>query len=187
MTETVDPGDVNSTAAQWLALRHEFDAPPPTISGSGPESAAARAAIAAAKAATDQLKGDVGQTAGTAQSGAGAYQAQETKAADGLKPNDVSSMMKDMIGDATSIFGTFPQSFGVLTALAGSSAGVIGSLTGAVTSAEKAGGGNSNNTNPEDARNPLLLDPDPDAHTASAAPAAAAHQEPDIQTKGKAR
>jgi hypothetical protein len=33
----------------------------------------------------------------------------------------------------------------------------------------------------------LLLDPDPDAHTASAAPAAAAHQEPDIQTKGKAR
>jgi hypothetical protein len=190
MTETVDPGDVNSTAAQWLALRHEFDAPPPNISGNGPESAAARAAIAAAKAATDQLKGGVEQTAGTAQSGASAYQAQEAKSADTLmKPTDISSMMKDLIGDATSLFGTFPQSFGVLTGLAGSSAGVIGSLTGAVTSAEKAGGQqNSNNTNPEDSHNPLLLDPvDPDAHTTSAAPAAAHQSEPDIQTKGKAR
>lgn len=160
----VDPNEVNGAAAQWYELVPHFDTPPPNITGSGPESLAAQEAIAAAQAATGNLQQGLAQTAGTAQSAAGAYQSQEGQSAGGMKMGDVTGVLGDLEGIGTGLFGVVPQVLGAATGLVGSGAGVIGSLTGAATSLAKQGQGqqgeghqghdhqqeNSNDTNPED-------------------------------------
>jgi hypothetical protein len=148
----VDPNDVDSVAVQWDALREQFNRPAPNLTGSGPESQAARARIAEAAASTAKLQSDIGDTASTAHAGASAYTQQEGASAGTMKPGDVTGVMGDVIGAGTSLIGEGPQFFGALTGLVGSSAGVLGSLTGAATSLSRQQGQqqNSNNTNPQD-------------------------------------
>lgn len=182
----VDPNEVNGAAAQWDALRQLFDKPAPDLTGTGPESEAARQAVLDAQAATAKLQSDIGQSAGTANAGATAYQTQEGQSASGMKPGDVTGVGSDLIGSGTSLFGVLPQIIGATTGLVGSGAGVLGSLTGAATSLARQGGGsqgqdhqqqgNSNNTNPEDSHDYAQPQQQHQADTdsaVSAAPAAA--------------
>lgn len=189
----VDPDQVDSAGATWWKLTPEFGAPPPSVSGSGPESLAAQEAIAAAQAATHNLQQGLGQTAGTAQGAAGAYQTQETQSAHGMEPKDQIGVMKDLIGVGTGLFGVLPQVLGSGTALVGAGtgaigagAGTIGSLTGAAVSGQKlsqpqgesnsGGGWNPNNNNSEGSQD--NTHPEPGTHTVAAAvPAAALQQE----------
>lgn len=186
----VDPHQVNSAAAQWDALRHQFDSPAPDLSGNGPESQAARAAVARAYAATEGLKHGVGQTAQTARQGAGAYQQQESQSADKLK--DSTGPMNDINGLITGIAGMATPFITEATSFAGQLLGTGSSLGTSLASLAKGGtGASSPGTGiglPPADQTPSVGVPDHDAHTASeVAPTAASQPEHSIHPAGRTR
>jgi hypothetical protein len=183
----VDPNDVNSVAAQWNALREQFNRPAPNLTGGGPESQAARAAIAEAAASTAKLQSDIGDTADTARAGAGAYTQQE-----GTSAGDLTGPMSDITG----LFSTFgglieplateAASFGGQMLSTGSSLGTsLASLArGNTSSTPSPGAGIGLPPADQDQQH----SPDHDANTTSAAPEAAEeHHEHTVQTASEAR
>jgi hypothetical protein len=184
----VDPNDVNSVAVQWDALREQFNRPAPNLTGSGPESQAARAAIAEAAASTAKLQSDIGDTADTARAGAGAYTQQE-----GTSAGDLTGPMSDITG----LFSTFgglieplateAASFGGQMLSTGSSLGTsLASLARGNTGSAPPSPGAGIGLPPAD--QDQQHSPDHDANTTSAAPEAAEeHHEHSVQTASEAR
>jgi len=185
----VDPDNVDSVASQWMRLRQQFDAPPPTMTGSGPESQAARAAVAAAAESTAKLQNDIGGTAGTAHAGAGMYTQQEGASAGKL--GDGTGPMSDIAGLFGTVGGliepllTEAASFGGQLASTGSSLGTsLASLArGNSTGISTPGSGIGLPPADQDQQHPL----DHQASTTSAAPEVEEHHEHSVQIAREAR
>lgn len=178
----VDPNEVNGAAAQWYELVPHFDAPPPPISGGGPESLAAQQAVLAAQAATGTLQQGLSQTAGTAHGAANTYATQEGHSAGSLK--DATGPVSDIAGvfgtaaGAVVPFATEAVSFGGQMISTATSSAL--QITQQVTSALRGSGGASSAAPPGVGIGLPPADQDqhsPEDHTATAAAPAAENQE----------
>jgi hypothetical protein len=183
----VDPNDVDSVAAQWDALREQFDRPAPNLTGNGPESQAARAAVAEAAARTAKLQADIGGTAATAKAGASVYTRQE--GASSAKLGDATSPMSDIAGLFGTVGGlieplaTEATSFGGQMLSTGSSLGTsLASLARGNTSTPSPGAGIGLPPADQDQHSP-----DQHVDTTSAAPEAREQHSEPAQTASEAR
>lgn len=145
----IDPNQADGAAGQWDGQLPDLSATPPSSNGrnGGAAAEAATSVTGAAGQRTAALQAALGQTSATTRAGVDAYQDQEGASAQslsagggGMKPSELSGLMKDMVSAVVGTEQAFFQSLSSLSSAGGAAVSAGSSAVSSLVSSLAKGG-----------------------------------------------